>query len=157
MLKKSLISVLLLMLVVLGTGCGLLADESKTDRKETKEKKEPKVAKITFGDYPSDDDVKGLLRTRSHFGNEEDIALKFDLPKGQTFDTKYIKAKVLKEPGDKLIEEFTNDVDPSWDGLKWEFTSNDDFNGFYDLGKYKIQIFRGEELLAEGKLEIVDQ
>lgn len=159
--KKALITVLLFTLAILGTGCSLLADDSKGDKEaneEKKEEKEPKVAKITFGDYPSDDDVKGLLKTRSHFGKDEDIALRFKLPKGQTFDTKYIKVKVLKEPGDKLIEEFTTDVDPEWKSFKWKFTGySSDFNGFYDLGKYKLQVFRGEELLAEGKLEIVDQ
>jgi hypothetical protein len=157
LLKRTLALLLLLSMAVLGSGCGLLTEESQ-EKVEADKPKEPKVAKITFGDYPEDDSIKGLIKTRSHFGKDEDISLSFKLPKGQKLDTKILKIKVLKQPGEKLIEEFnTDELDPSWKGLKLEFTSNSDFHGFYDPGDYKIQVLRGEDLLAEGTLTIVDQ
>lgn len=157
MLKRTLALLLLLSMAVLASGCGLLTEESQ-EKVEADKPKEPKVAKITFGDYPEDDSIKGLIKTRSHFGKDEDISLSFKLPKGQKLDTKILKIKVLKQPGEKLIEEFiTDELDPSWKGLKSEFTSNSDFHGFYDPGDYKIQVLRGEDLLAEGTLTIVDQ
>ncbi len=155
-MKRTLALLLLLSMAVLGTGCGLLTEESP-EKAEADKPKEPKVAKITFGDYPEDDSIKGLIKTRGHFGDDEDFALHFKLSNGEKFDTKYIKVKILKQPGEKLIEEFTEDVDPTWKSLKWKFTSHSDFHGFYDPGKYKIQILRGEDLLAEGTLTIVEQ
>ncbi|MFC4077297.1 hypothetical protein [Salinithrix halophila] len=148
MLKKWALAVLLAAMVVTGAGCGT-ADGEKAE-------KEAKVAKITFGDYPQDEGRKELIKPRGHFGKDEDIALEFDLPSKETFDSSLVKVKVLKQPGNKLQYEFETDVDPTWDSFMWEFTDSSDFPGFYDPGEYTIQILRGKELLAEGDLEIID-
>ncbi|OYD08881.1 hypothetical protein [Paludifilum halophilum] len=156
MLRKSLMAVLVAGLMVAGTGCGMFSKQDESQADTAKEKKEPEVEKITFGDLPSDDGVKGVLNERGHFGKDEDFALRYDLPKGQTFDTTRIKVKIIKEKGNRLLQEWNHEVEPDWKGHRWEFTDDMDFNGFYETGKYKLQIYRGKELLAEGKFEIVD-
>ena len=93
-----------------------------------------------FGDYPEDDSIKGLIKTRSDLEMMRICHSLSNFQKARNWTRKILKIKVLKQPGEKLIEEFnTDELDPSWKGLKSEFTSNSDFHGFYDPGDYKIQ------------------
>ncbi|MCS1352678.1 hypothetical protein [Mechercharimyces sp. CAU 1602] len=151
MIKRTrLLFPLLLAILLLAGGCSLGSDgaeESQTDK--------AKVVEIKFGDYPEDDNNDEVINARTHFGRDETFAMSYKLLESP--NTKKYTVRWIKLPENRIIEEmhFTSQ-DPSDKTKKWEFTNHDKFNGFYTKSDYKMQVLRGEDLLAEGTFTIID-
>lgn len=155
MFNKGWILLIILSLMIVSSGCGLLSDDSKKEADSVKktEDKENSVAKIKFGDRSEDD--KGLLNTRKHFGLEESFT--FSVNFGQKINSTRLKIRIIKMPEGKVLQEMNEDgFDPSWKSTRWSFTNSSDFHGFYETGDYKMEILRGNDLLAEGEFVITD-
>ncbi|MCS1352677.1 hypothetical protein [Mechercharimyces sp. CAU 1602] len=160
-MKKIWLLLLALSLLLLGSGCGLMGDSAKEGKdkgqneEKTKNETNNGVAKIKFGDYPRDENNWEVLNQRKHFGKEEEFSMSVKF--GKKIDTTRVKVKIVKQPDDRLIQEWVQDEEsPDSTQWKWMFTDSGDFHGFYELGDYTMQLFRGEELLAEGSFTIVD-
>ncbi|PTX58131.1 hypothetical protein C8P63_1184 [Melghirimyces profundicolus] len=155
-MKKVWILGVCAVLLITGSGCGLLTNKESTEADAAKEAKGPKVAKIEFGDYPQDEGNFKVLNKRKHFGKDENFALVFRLPKGKQFDTTRLKFQIINKKGDRVLQEIIQEVEPDSSKYKWEFSSDFDFHGFYETGDYQIKVWRGKDLLAEGDFIITE-
>lgn len=155
MFNKGWVLLIILSLMIVSSGCGLLSADGKKEADSVKktEDKENGVAKIEFGDRSEEN--KGILNKRKHFGLEESFA--FSVNFGQKIKSTRLKIRIIKMPNGKVLQEMNEDgFDPSWDGTTWSFTNSSDFHGFYETGDYKMEILRGNDLLAEGEFVITD-
>lgn len=154
-MKKAWLLGMCVVLLIAGTGCGMLFSDKKEADAEAEEKG-PQVSKIEFGDYPYDEGNFEALNRRKHFGKDEPFAMVFQLPEDQQFDTTRLKIEITYKDGDRLLQEVIQEVEPDANKYKWEFSKDYQFHGFYETGDYEMRVWRGEDLLAEGEFIITD-
>ncbi|PTM54762.1 hypothetical protein [Desmospora activa] len=143
-------------MLIIGAGCGILGgDDADADQEE---KEEAKTAVIQFGDFPQDEGKYEVIHPRKHFGKDESFAMAFQMPNEEAFDVKHLKFQMIKTDGseDRLLQEVNAEVKTSQTQLKWQFTDADKFHDFYETGDYKMRVWRGKDLLAEGDFIITD-
>lgn len=156
-MAKPWLIILLVGMMIFATGCGILGGDKADADKETAEE-EPKAVKIQFGDYPQDEGKNEVIHPRKHFGKDESFTLAFTMPNKESFDVKYLKFQIVKADGSKerLLQEVNTEVKTTETELKWKFTESNSFHDFYETGDYKMKVWRGKDLLAEGDFIITD-